>query len=238
MFVWRPAGVLITITLIGGVFIIATRSWIGCGVGVVIGTLLSGPLLFFPSDLSAADSESKTRTERSQLSSEITGLQESFDRLKQNYAAKNQEYERAKKQYRDWQFRQSKQYRLQQLLKQDWKAMRGIPFEDFLQEAFEELSYLVETTKTSGDQGVDLIISEGHHRIAIQVKAYVSSVSNSAIQQAHAGMSFYQCDNCAVITNSLFTASAVELAQSVGCILIDEKKLPSLIMGDFDLFSA
>jgi hypothetical protein len=49
---------------------------------------------------------------------------------------------------------QSRKY---QLLHCDWRALRGTPFEDFLQQVFERLGYSVQTTKASGDQGIDLI---------------------------------------------------------------------------------
>ncbi|MBS0264593.1 MAG: restriction endonuclease [Planctomycetes bacterium] len=126
--------------------------------------------------------------------------------------------------------------RLSELLKSDWKALRSEEFEKFLEKVFCELGYVVELTKVTGDQGVDLILSARGKRIAIQVKGYFNSVSNSAVQEAHAGKAFYGCDSCAVVTNSRFTPSAVELAERIGCILIDEETLPQIIMQKLDLW--
>jgi len=132
--------------------------------------------------------------------------------------------------------RQSSTFRRQQLLRRDWKALRSVPFENFLEEVFRELDYVVETTKVTGDQGADLIVSKQGHRIAIQVKGYFSSVSNSAVQEAHTAKDYYRCEASAVITNSKFTSGAEDVASKVGCTLIDEDRLPALILGQIDLW--
>ena len=135
------------------------------------------------------------------------------------------------------QFAASQELRRKELLDERWKEMRSVEFETFLERVFTELGYTVETTKMTGDQGLDLIVSYRNRRIGIQVKGYHNSVSNSAVQQAHAGMSYYKCDAAAVITNSRFTQSACELASKIECKLIDEDSLPSLILGKVDLWS-
>ena len=125
--------------------------------------------------------------------------------------------------------------RLNQLLGVEWRALRGIPFEEFLQDVFEAHGYSVSLTKASGDQGVDLIVQKGADRVAVQAKGYVASVGNAAVQQAHSGMSFHGCSRSAVITNSVFTSSARELAQTVDCQLIGEDQMPGLIRGEIQL---
>ena len=118
-----------------------------------------------------------------------------------------------------------------------WKWMRGVEFEAFLEVVFRELGYDVETTSTTGDQGVDLIVIYRHKRIAIQVKGWAGNVGNGAVQEAYSGMAHYNCDAAAVITNSRFTKKAIELANSTGCTLIDGDSLPNLILGKIDLWS-
>lgn len=127
------------------------------------------------------------------------------------------------------------QSRRNKLLSTEWRLLRGIPFEEFLKEVFEELGYQVTTTKTSGDQGVDLILEKDGKCIAIQAKGYAESVGNSSVQQAHAGMVYYGCNGCAVVTNSSFTSAATDLASKIGCSLIDGSQIPSLIVGQIRL---
>jgi restriction endonuclease Mrr len=122
--------------------------------------------------------------------------------------------------------------RINRLRLANWPDMKGEEFESFLGDVFLEYDYSVQTTKVTGDQGVDLLLQKGDRRIAIQAKGYPrSTVGNLAIQEVHAGMIFYGCNQSIVITNSTFTSSARQLASSVGCQLIDREQIPLLIEG-------
>jgi HJR/Mrr/RecB family endonuclease len=147
---------------------------------------------------------------------------ESLLRLREEFESKRILAEQLRREFND---------RKNQLRLIDWRSLRGVPFELFLVDVFTMLGYVVETTKTSGDQGVDLIVTKNGMRTAIQVKGYEGSVGNGAVQEAFAGKAHYRCQHCAVITNSYFSRSATELANSTGCVLIDGTRLPDLIAG-------
>lgn len=121
--------------------------------------------------------------------------------------------------------------RIHRLLTCDWPSLRGIPFESFLAQVFLELGFDVELTKASGDQGADLIAEGSGRRIAIQAKGWQDAVGNHAVQEVHAGMTYYGCSRCMVITNSTFTHAAVDLASKIGCLLIDGSQIEALIRG-------
>ncbi len=127
---------------------------------------------------------------------------------------------------------QSARYRL---LHTDWHSMEGTEFERFLERVFEMLGYKVHTTKGSGDQGIDLIMERAGRRIGVQVKRYSKIVGNHAVMEANAGMSYYHCDRCVVITNSRFSRHAIKLASRLNCRLIDGSQLPALIAGQLQL---
>lgn len=127
--------------------------------------------------------------------------------------------------------------RMSRLVSQKWREMRGVEFEKFLASVFRELGYEVHETKLSGDQGVDLLVCYRRQILAIQVKGYHGSVGNYAVQEVYAGMAFHKCTRCVVITNSRFTTAAVELANQVGCILVDSDSLSEMILGRLNLFS-
>lgn len=129
----------------------------------------------------------------------------------------------------------SLQFQRETLLQENWKAMRGPEWEDFLARAFRLLGATVQPTGASGDQGVDLIATIGPRCYAIQAKGYEGSVGNGAVQEAVAGMAHYRCNACAVITNSRFTASATALAESNRCRLIGEDDIPALVLGKLAL---
>lgn len=127
---------------------------------------------------------------------------------------------------------------LEYSFKSDWRNLRAIEFEEFIYNILSLQGYQLQRTPVTGDQGIDLIASKRGLSVAIQVKGYFNKVSNSAIQQAYAGMTHYNCQHCAVITNSQFTSSAIELAGSTGCLLIGESQFKNFVLGKIDLFEA
>jgi len=112
--------------------------------------------------------------------------------------------------------------------------MSGKEFEMFVAELFSKMGYEYEMTKASGDQGIDIIVLKNSIRIGIQVKCYSGSVGNSAIQEAVDGKKHYILDKVMVITNSLFTNSAQELARSNSVILWDRNLLKEKIIEVFN----
>ncbi len=145
-------------------------------------------------------------------------------------------YEAAKERYDELlRLVQSRKY---QLLHSNWRDMRGEAFEQFLAEVFELLGYAVTLTKASGDQGIDLIVSGNGLKVGVQAKGYQDNVSNHAIMEAHAGMTYYGCHYSVVVTNSDFTRAARDLAASVNCRLIAGRDLPQLILGEIPLGAA
>jgi HJR/Mrr/RecB family endonuclease len=83
----------------------------------------------------------------------------------------------------------------------------------------------VQVTKTTGDQGVDILAQKNDIKYAIQCKCYSSNLGNSPIQEVHAGKSMYNCHVGVVMTNRHFTSGAKELAKATGVLLWDREKL-------------
>ena len=105
----------------------------------------------------------------------------------------------------------------------------GVEFEEILNELFSRLGYHVETTKSSGDQGVDLLLKQDGEITAVQAKCYSSSVGNSAVQEIIAGKTYYNAHKAIVVTNNYFTSSAKDLAVSANVLLWDRDKLNEMI---------
>ncbi len=99
--------------------------------------------------------------------------------------------------------------------------MDGYEFENFVADLFNKMGYATIITKASGDQGVDVIAEKNGIRIGIQAKCYSGKVPNSAIQQVVAGISYHNCKKGIVVTNSYFTESAKEIANSNNIVLWD-----------------
>ena len=108
-------------------------------------------------------------------------------------------------------------------------AVTGVDFENVLKELYEQKGYLVETTKTTGDQGADLVIEKGGIRTVVQAKYYSSPVGNAAVQEVVAAIKFYNADAGIVVTNNSFTDAAKELAEANDIQLIDGILLNKMI---------
>lgn len=107
----------------------------------------------------------------------------------------------------------------------DIDLMSGSEFESFVAKLFKKMGYKTTITKTSGDQGVDVLAQKADFIVAIQAKCYNGVVGNHAIMEAVAGMNYYKANKCMVITNSHFTKSAKELAKANNVELWDRQTL-------------
>lgn len=117
----------------------------------------------------------------------------------------------------------------------DIDFMDGHSFEYFCAYILEKNGFSdVSVTKGSGDQGVDVLASKSGIRYAIQCKNYASPLSNTPIQEVYAGKTYYNCHVGVVMTNSTFTTSAVELANSTGVLIWDRLELHKMICNSQD----
>ena len=100
--------------------------------------------------------------------------------------------------------------------------MNGYQYEEQCAKYLLSLGYYdVEVTKKSGDFGIDIIAFYQNLKYGVQCKYYDSAVGNKAIQEAYAGAAYYNCNKAIVITNSIFTKSAHELASNLDVILLE-----------------
>lgn len=113
---------------------------------------------------------------------------------------------------------------------QEIDAMSGLEFEEYTASLLKRLGYThVLVTKSSGDQGIDVLAQKDGVNYAIQCKNYRNKLDNTPVQEACAGKVFYGCDVGVVITNSTFTKGAYELASATGVLLWDRSVLQEMI---------
>lgn len=111
----------------------------------------------------------------------------------------------------------------------DVDLMNGYEFENFVAEMFSKMGYSTTVTKSSGDQGIDVIAEKNGNKTGIQAKCYTNTVSNSAIQEVVAGIHYYNLSKAIVVTNNFFTNSAIELANANNVVLWDRNILKEKI---------
>lgn len=92
--------------------------------------------------------------------------------------------------------------------------MTGLEYEKLVAKYLRRHGYHnVSVTRGSGDYGIDVIAHKNGHKYAVQCKYYTSAVSLDAVQEAVAGMAYYECDRAMVVTNNTYTNAAKELAK-------------------------
>jgi HJR/Mrr/RecB family endonuclease len=138
-------------------------------------------------------------------------------------------YDHVRRRYEDAQIE-----RRLRLAERRWRHLKGRDFEVFIQEVFECLGYQTELTGATGDQGIDVIASKNGVFWGIQCKGYAKPLGNGPVQEAVAGMNFYRCHRCLVITTSRFTEGGRALAKANKCVLIEGREIRALILGDLE----
>jgi restriction system protein len=132
-----------------------------------------------------------------------------------------------------------KQQRYVELLKRANMAevdmMKGVQFEHYLQQLFIMLGYQVKLTRASGDFGADLILIKDYTKIVVQAKRYTKNVGLKAVQEVSGAKKHYGANEAWVVTNSLYTKQAKELAYSNEVFLIDRHDLLTLILNAKEL---
>lgn len=97
----------------------------------------------------------------------------------------------------------------------------GVSFEYYIQQVFLSDGIQALTTPTTNDYGSDLIVKYKGFTFSIQCKYYTNPVGIKAVQEVMGSLKYYEADYGAVITNSVFTQQAQNLARTNGILLID-----------------
>lgn len=108
-------------------------------------------------------------------------------------------------------------------------------YEQLIAEEMRRLGWDAHATQGSGDQGADVVATDGDVKIIFQAKLYSTPVGNKAVQEVAAAKGFYGASKAVVVSNNGFTKSARQLAESLDVLLLHHDELEhifSLIDGD------
>lgn len=104
-------------------------------------------------------------------------------------------------------------------------AMTWEEFEYFVADWLKDRGYTNVRLTEHYDLGVDIVAKKDGITWGVQVKHYRGLVGIEAVRQVVVALKKYKCDRAMVVTNSIFSRSAIEIAKSQDCILIDGSKL-------------
>lgn len=110
----------------------------------------------------------------------------------------------------------------------DVSEFEGIEYEGYCAAILEEHGWKVTRTPVTGDHGIDLIAEKPGRRVAIQCKRYNSPVGNKAVQEAYAGMAFFEADKAVVVSNAPFTSAAKQIGSKLSVSLVHHDQLTEL----------
>lgn len=105
------------------------------------------------------------------------------------------------------------------------RQLTPVEFEIFIKRLFEKMEYEVETTKVTGDEGVDLRLQKGARRAIVQCKRYSGSVGQPAIRDLYGVMVHEEADEAYLITTGNITLPAQTWAQGKPIHLVDSVQL-------------
>lgn len=107
--------------------------------------------------------------------------------------------------------------------------LSGLDFEYYLFYLFQRHHIRTRITSYTHDFGADLILRYHGKKIVIQAKRWNENVGIKAVQETIGAMSYYKAKYGAVITNSFYTKSAVELANASNIVLLNRYDLAEMM---------
>nr|WP_246742701.1 restriction endonuclease [Microvirga splendida] len=110
----------------------------------------------------------------------------------------------------------------------EYDGMTGREFELYCREVLQEAGWRAALTPGSRDQGADIIAEKNGRRVVIQCKFYNGAVGNKAVQEAYAAAAFQDAPYAVVVTNSVYTKFAHQLAHKNGVLLMHHTDLARL----------
>jgi hypothetical protein len=227
----RVGGFAVAVTL-GAVlpivlFSVFSLSAFGYFVVAVLGTMLAGllylPFSYYPDDVRLALLVPQLEARQSEAQRQHAQLAGEESAQRQKLASAETEYRRLEN---------ALSSRLHWLRTCQWRQMTHKNFVNFLKQVFEEHGYTVEPTGKLGQVGIDLVVVRDGARVAVQAKGMqAGTVDNRVVEQTEAGKARHNCQRAAIVTNAQFLPSARQLADRLGCKLIDGSQIPDLIEG-------
>ena len=115
----------------------------------------------------------------------------------------------------------------------DINSLSGIEFENLCQVLLQKGGFDVETTKTSGDGGIDLIARNQQPffsgKYIIQCKRYIGSVGEPVVRDLYGVVMAERANKGILLTTGRFTISAIRFSEDKNIELIDGNQLAQLL---------
>lgn len=187
-----------------------------------VGAATCGALLFFPSATTLAGLQRNRAAEQETITAAERALYVTTENLRRYILERDG-------------LKATANCRRTQLLRRDWRALRGSDWIDYLAEMLLALGAVVQLTKKSGESGVDIIAEFGPRRVAIQANVADRTVDAGPVRAIASARDALQCVACAIIGNGRFNSAAIRLAAEQRCLLIGVDNFEKFALGEIRL---
>ena len=121
--------------------------------------------------------------------------------------------------------RQEAEQARRRTLKEFWMSLGGPEFEQELGTFFRHLGYQVQSTPTSGDEGIDLIIRKDGEKTVVQCKSHKAPVGPAIVRELYGSMVASGAKNAILACTGGFTKGVIEFAKGKPIELISASEL-------------
>ena len=137
-----------------------------------------------------------------------------------------QTYENYRSELKDWQYWERKR------VTSYWSKMDGAKFEHEMASLFRLAGFQAQVTKASGDGGIDIILTRGTRRIAVQCKRYQKDVGPHVIRDLWGTMHHQGYEEGCIVTTAYFTQGVKDFARGKNIYLINMRDILDTLEGE------
>ena len=112
--------------------------------------------------------------------------------------------------------------------------MTGTEFELFVAEVYRRQGFVVQLTSHSGDEGIDIIMTDAERKVAVQCKRQAKPVAQRALRELLGSMVHAGSGHAMFVTNNTYTKQATSFASANGIELVDGDELLQLAKSTVD----
>jgi len=227
---WSSGVILLLPAAVAAVaFIVAHLTSASAGVGLiasavaaVVGALIAAPLLFIPSAARLSEARRKLDAEHERIAALEQAIQATNEHLRKYVVERDS-------------LRATARGRRIQLLKRDWRALRGQDWVDYVAEMLLALGAVVQFAHREENPAIDLVAEFGPRRVAIQTNSSTDALTEAAVRALLAAQDKHRCHAAALVTNGRFQAAAKRLAGERQCLLIGVDNFERFALGELRL---
>ena len=117
----------------------------------------------------------------------------------------------------------------QRKLNDFWISLSGTRFEQELGNLYSQLGYEVESTPTSGDEGVDIILRKDGKKTVVQCKAHKTPVGPAIVRELYGSMVAYGAENSILACTGGFTRGVRAFAKGKPIELVSINEILILV---------